>query len=156
MSITLSETPGTLAKFQRTSLKFQQTFRTPLKNLRPFVATIVSAQRPLDACRLTFDQVVFEPKHVISLLAANSLPLKYGHDWTLAATGRDSVVGLLETVFSDWVDFLFVPKPNSFVIYADHDEYTTFFANRKSNYNRVVEALVAQGFVLVENYERPL
>jgi hypothetical protein len=31
------------------------------------------------------------------------------------------------------------------VIYADHDEYTTFYANTRSNLNRVVEALVAQG-----------
>jgi hypothetical protein len=32
-----------------------------------------------------------------------------------------------------------------FVIYADHDEYATFYANTRSNLNRVADALFANG-----------
>jgi len=39
----LSENPDALTKFRRTAWKFQQTFQTPLKNLQPFVSTIVKA-----------------------------------------------------------------------------------------------------------------
>ena len=55
---------------------------------------------------------------------------------------------------SDWVDFVFIPEPKPFVIYADHDEYITFYANTKSNLNRVADALLAQGFKSVQNFER--
>ena len=38
---------------------------------------------------------------------------------------------------------------------ADHDEYTTFFANSKSNLDGVIEPLLKQGFKPVD-YERNL
>jgi hypothetical protein len=66
------------------------------------------------------------------------------------------VVELLEAALSDWIDFIFVPTPKPFVIYADHDEFTTFYANTKSNLNPVVEALSARGFKRVQDYERDL
>jgi hypothetical protein len=154
--MTLFETPGTLARFRRTHWKLQQTFRTPLKTLQPFVEAIISAQKPLETGRVTIDQAVFEPKHVVALLAENSLPPKYGYDWTLEAANQDEIITLLQAVFSDWIDFLFVPTPRCFVIYADHDEYTTFYASQKSNFNRVVDALSNQGFDLIKNYERRL
>lgn len=61
---------------------------------------------------------------------------------------------MLEAALGDWVDFVFVPVPKPFVIYADHDEYTTFYANTKSNLNRVAQALIAAGFEKVLDYER--
>ncbi|HUA66595.1 MAG TPA: hypothetical protein VME24_12155, partial [Alphaproteobacteria bacterium] len=60
----------------------------------------------------------------------------------------------LVATFSDWVDFFFVPAPKPFVIYADHDEYATFFANTKSKLNSVVEPLLKSGFKQVLNYQR--
>ena len=42
------------------------------------------------------------------------------------------------------MDFWFIPTPEAFVIYADHDEYTTFFANSNANLNGVVEPLLKQ------------
>jgi hypothetical protein len=74
----------------------------------------------------------------------------------VTAVGAQEMQELLHTAFTDWFDFLFVPTPKPFVIYADHDEYTTFYANTRSNLNRVVEALVAQGFEEVAEYRRPL
>ena len=62
---------------------------------------------------------------------------------------------LLRTTFSDWIEFVFQPLPKPFVIYADHAEYTTFFANTKGNLNQVVLPLEAAGFETVE-YKRVL
>ena len=61
---------------------------------------------------------------------------------------------LLIASFSDWVDFWFVPQPKSFAIYADHDEYTTFYASTKSNLARVVTPLLENGFKEVPGFER--
>ena len=49
----LSETPGTINKFGRTNWKFQRTFRTPLKNLPPFVETIIKAVPEIKGAELT-------------------------------------------------------------------------------------------------------
>jgi hypothetical protein len=40
------------------------------------------------------------------------------------------------------------------VIYADHDEYTTFYGNTKSNLTGIVSALSENGFKQVQNWER--
>jgi hypothetical protein len=42
------------------------------------------------------------------------------------------------------------------VIYADHDEYATFYANTRSNLNRISEALTLQGFEKIAEYTRSL
>jgi hypothetical protein len=154
--MTLSESPGTLKKFRRTSWKFQQTFLTPLQSLQSFVSAIVSANQQMKSACLTIEQVVFEPSHLINLLASHSLPQTYGCDVSLTAANQHEIEPLLLAVFSDWIDFIFVPEPKSFVIYADHDEYTTFFAHTRSNLNRAVKPLADHGFKMVPNYERRL
>jgi len=152
--MTLSEAPGYIKKFHKTPWKFQETFETPLKNLKPFVRTIVSASQPLQLGSLTIDQWIFEPKHLIDLLTIYSLPLRYTHEVCLTATGELEVEILLQAALSDWIDFIFAPSPKSFAIYADHDEFTTFFAHSRSNLNRVVKPMVEQGFRIIEGYQR--
>ena len=152
----VSQLQGSLKRFRRTSWRFQQTFQTPLKNLKPFVATISSALAPVGSASVTIDQVVFEPKHLIGLLSDHLLPPQYGHEWCIEAESQSEVEDLLEAALGDWVDFVFVPAPKPFVIYADHDEYTTFYANTKANLNRVVQSLKEEGFVSVPDYERQL
>jgi len=152
----LSQSEGFLKRFRRTPWRFQQTFHTPLKDLRPFVGTIASALDPLRGGCVTIDDAVFEPRHLISLLAEHSLPAGYGHEWSLTAEDKPETEALLEAALGDWVDFVFIPVPKPFVIYADHDEYTTFYANTKSNLNRVAQALSAAGFEKVPDYERQL
>jgi hypothetical protein len=152
----LSQVKGSLKRFRRTPWRFQATFHTPLKNLQPFVGAIASALEPLSAGCVTIDQVVFEPKHLIALLTEHSLPAKYGHDWSVTAEGKHETETLLEAALSDWVDFLFVPTPKPFVIYADHDEYITFYANTKSNLNRVAQALSVQAVEKVPGWKRDL
>jgi len=152
----VSENPSSLEQFRRTPWQFQQTFQTPLKNLQPFIETILSAHEHIQGGCITIDQVVFDPKHLMAMLAKHSLPAQCGHDWSLRVAGQDEVEAILEAVLSDWVDFLFVPTPEPFVIYADHDEYMTFYAGTRSNLDRVVEALSAKGFAKVPSYERHL
>jgi len=153
--MTLSEAAGEIKRFRRRSWKFQRTFETPLKNLRSFVTTIL-ATSPLKQGRTTVEQVVFEPKHLLDLLASRSIPAQHCRSVTLTTTDKSEIAPLLEAALGDWVDFLFVPVPTSFVIYADHDEYITFFANSRSNLNRVISALEAKGFKNVPNYIRNL
>jgi hypothetical protein len=88
------------------------------------------------------------------MLAKQSLPVQFVRGLSLAVIGKHEVTALLEAALSDWLDFLFVPTPEPFVIYADHDEYTTFYAGTRSNLDRVVEALSAKGFAKVPDYER--
>jgi len=152
----LSQIQGSLKRFRRTPWRFQQTFHTPLQNLQPFVSTIASALEPLRGGCVTIDQVVFEPKHLIKLLAEHCLPVEYGHDWSLPAESQHETEVLLEAALGDWVDFVFVPIPKPFVIYADHDEYITFYGNTKSNLNRISQVLAANGFKKVSGYEREL
>lgn len=152
----LLSTPGSLKRFRRTPWKFQQTFLTPLKNLEPFVSTIISAHAPLEKACVTIDQVVFEPQSLKAFLAQYSISEEVGHDISLEAVGQQVVKALLRSTLADWIDFLFVPTPKAFVIYADHDEYTTFYANTKGDLNRLVIALSANGFEMVEDYERTL
>lgn len=151
----LSDTPSAVKQIRKASWKFQQTFKTPLNNLQPFVGAILLAASPETAC-ITIEQAVFEPKHWIDLLTRYSLPARYGKGVSVTAVGRQEVEELLHTTFADWFDFLFVPTPKPFVIYADHDEYTTFYANTRSNLNRVVDVLSAQGIESVADYRRQL
>ena len=154
--MTLSSTPGSLKRFRSTPWKFQQTFLAPLKELERFVSTIVSADAPIEKGCVTIDQFVFEPKTLKAFLAQHSILDEIGHDVSLEAVGQQEVEALLRSTLADWVDFLFVPTPKPFVIYADHDEFTTFYANTKSNLNRIVHALSDKDFEKVEDYERNL
>ncbi|MGA3067479.1 MAG: hypothetical protein ABSF29_11605 [Tepidisphaeraceae bacterium] len=161
MEMTLSETPGSLKRFRQTPWRYQQTFRTPLKNLQPFVAGILSCIQPIQKAIVTFDKVIFEPRNLNALIARKSIAAKsrdsspYLHDWSLSCGGEDAAE-LLTVALQDWLDFLFVPTPKPFVIFADHDEYSTFFAVTKSHLNRVVSTLADGGFRLVHEYQRQI
>lgn len=153
--MTLSEAPGAVKQFRKKAWRFQHTFATPLKNLRAFVTTIVSGQEFQGGC-LTIDQVVFEPAHLISLLGSHSISTRFAHGTSVSAHSQAEAAELLEAGLGDWLDFIFTPVPKPIVIFADHDEYTTFFANTRSNLNRVVRALSAKGFREIRDYERHL
>ncbi len=95
-----------------------------------------------------------EAKKLNSLLSSHQLQHVLRHDSSIVAEASAEVQTLLASALGDWVDFLFIPTPKPFVLYADHDEYATFFASRKSNLNRVTAALTKGGFTTVENYTR--
>lgn len=150
----LSHNPGSLAKFSRKAWKFQLTVRTPLTNLEPFVAEIILALVPIKRGIIVIDGYVFEPKSLWKLLSAHPQSMNLTHDWSIESIATHSIKELLLATFQDWIDFAFIPTPQPFVIYADHDEYTTFYAMTKSNLNRVVKPLLAQGFTQVKDFER--
>lgn len=153
--MTLSETPDAVKQFRKKAWRFQQTFATPLENLRAFVATIVSTHEFQGGC-LTIDKVIFEPRRLIGLLSNYSIPPRYGHGTSITAHTHAEVSALLEAALGDSIDLIFVPVPKPIVIFADHDEYTTFYANTRSGLSRVVTALTAQGFREIRGYERQL
>lgn len=152
----VGNSPGAIRRFGRSSWQFQQTFQTPLKKLEPFVAVIMSGLGPVTAGCVIIDQYVFEPKSLKAMLAAQSLAPDFRHDCALTGSGDTETATLLRAALADWVDFLFLPEPKPFVIYADHDEFITFYANTKSDLNRVVLPLVKNGFERVEGWLREL
>jgi hypothetical protein len=153
----LYESSGMLQRYRQISWEFQQTVHTPLKDLERFVDVIMGALTSADRAIAVFHQVVFPPQHgLLSLYAKYSLPEKwYGDDVTIEAQSAAEAGELLQAVLSEWIDFLFVPTPEPFVIYADHDKYITFLAHQKSQLSSVVEELTAAKFRPVD-YVRKL
>ena len=152
----LVQTPSAVKKFSRTPWKFQHSFQRPAAHLPEFVAKIVSAVPDLRDGILTVDKVVFEPTDLLELLKAHSLPPKYGHDLSVVADNAEEVAAVLGVAFRELIDFVFVPDPKPFVIYADHDDFITFLAHSRSNLNSVVKILEAARFKSVTNYTRDL
>jgi hypothetical protein len=154
----LVETPGVTQRlrraFGRSQGYFQQTFRTPLRQLASFSATVVAAHAPLASGSVSVEQVVFTPKNLEALLSRHNLPLTYGPDWTITAAGQQEIAELLEAVWGDWLDFYFTPTPKRYHLFADHDEYTTIFGATKGHVAKVATALASAGFSPVDGYER--
>ena len=143
-----------LDQFCKNPWEFQQTFETPLKNLQSFVSTILLSDEPLRGGNLTIDRVVFEPRDLNAMLARYSIPPRCERGLRLTAVGPHETEELLRVVLSEWIDFLFVPDPRFFAIYADHDEYTTFYADNRASLERIVKALSNGGFKAKPEYQR--
>jgi hypothetical protein len=143
-----------IKKFCKSHCEFQRTFATPLKDMDLFVSAILSGDDVFEKGALEIDQVVFEPKNLVAVLARHSLPTACTNGASLVALGREEIYDLLRAALSSWVDFLFIPQPKAFVIYADHDEYTTFFGSRKSHSSRVADRLLLKGFKEISGYQR--
>lgn len=118
------------------------------------MSEIVTALAPIEKGIIVMDGYVIEPKNLRKLLSANPQSMNFTHDWSIESTSIKSIKELLFATFQDWIDFAFIPTPQPFVIYADHDEYTTFYAMIKSNLNRVVQPLLAQGFTQIKDFTR--
>ncbi len=151
---TLSHNPDSLATFSKKACKFQCAIATPLPNLEPFVDEIISALVPIKSGIIVIDGYVFEPKNLRKLLSAHPQSMNLTRDWSIESIATHNIKELLLATFQDWIDFALVPTPLPFVLYADHDEYTTFYAMTKSNLNRVVKPLLVQGFTQIKDFER--
>lgn len=152
----ISHEPGMLKKLKRASWRFQGTFETPLADLERFVSVIISAQPDISGASLVFENLVFPPAHLASLQRTDSqakaIELEPG--MALVAETSETARRLLTAALSDWVDFYWVPTPKPFVIFADHDEYCTFYANTHSGLNSVCDLLGNSGFRRVGGFER--
>lgn len=149
-------TPGAMKRFGRTPWRCQQTFETPLHDLDRFVSTIASARENIHEASITIDQVVFDAKNLKTLISADRSAFHLARDFSITTDSPQEIEPLLRAAFADWVDFLFVPIPKPFVIYADHDEFVTFYANTKSNLNQIVTPLASHGYKVVQNWKRDL
>jgi hypothetical protein len=62
----------------------------------------------------------------------------------------------LECILADWADFLFVSNPGLIAVYADHDEYTTFYVPEKEALLTLTTDLEKAGFQPLRDYIRHL
>jgi hypothetical protein len=104
---------------------------------------------------LAADQIVFEPKNLLKLMARHSISGEGVWHLTYEAEGPRCIAELLEAALGDWVDFCFVPTPATFAIYADHDEYVTFYAEDEAKIVMIANGLENAGFSSAADYERP-
>jgi hypothetical protein len=154
MALRIQTIPGALKRFSRPSGTYQHTFRTPLDRLPVFVAALLAGAPPITAGTVTVKAVVSTPRHLASLLAVHDLPQDVGPDTTVTASGAEEVRVLLAATLADWLDFYFLPKPNRFLVYADHDEYTTVFSARRTAVSRIAAAMAVAGIADVPGYSR--
>ena len=77
-------------------------------------------------------------------------------DATIFARSTEDAQALLLAAFWDGLNFICIPTPKPFVFYADHDDWVTFYANSKSNLNRVIEPLASNGYKMVQDWQRKL
>ena len=151
--VVLSKRPEEIERFRANPWPFQQTFKTPLKDLKRFVSTFLSSFE-FEKGDFSTDEVVFEPKDLLRLLADNSVSVEDQYHLTIRAIGHGAVAELLQAALGDSVDFVFVPFPELLAIYADHDEYTTFYSRDEVILKNLVSLLRQSGFDAVLNYNR--
>jgi len=133
----------------------QVTYATPLKDLTAFVG---AAFKPfsIQSATVELQVIVFEPRELIAYCASQGIQTDEAglNDKMLSARTKESTAELLEATLGDWIDFFFVPRPISFVIFADHDEYTTFFTRSETDLNALCESLDSGGFRKINGWNR--
>lgn len=148
--------PGAIKKFRRTPWRFQQTVeRPPVADTDRFIETIVNAHRRMSDATLTIHDVVFKAERIRNLVTppySEELEL----DSTVTAQTPEEIAALLRAALLDGPDFLFVPTPKPFVIYSDHDDYITFYANSKGQLNHIITPLAEIGVRLIAGWTRTL
>ncbi len=132
---------------------FQTTYITPLKDLPEFVGTILT-QFGIDEGAVWIEQIVFEPRELIWYLRGRGFVCDEGqlNRAVLQAENKVEVAELLECVLGQWANFAFIPAPKEFVIYADHDEYTTIFARSAESLRALQSRMESKGFKTVTDW----
>ena len=154
----LKETINEVESFHAKQYRQQITFKTPLNDRPRFVKTFLSSFA-LVRGSATIELVVFEPKNLLELLALHSLShksiaSKFFMHLTIEATGQEEIRSLLEAALGDWVDLTFVANPPAFAVFADHNEYITFFSDDNADLSDLTSALVNGGFAPVLDFTR--
>jgi len=149
----LPSIPEAIHQFRANPWPYQRTLVTPRTNMASFLSALL-AVFPVDHGAASTDQVVFEPDNFLELLKARELAI--GNYWTFyaEASNTDDLTVLLDAMLNDWIDFVFVPSPESFAIYADHDEFLTLYVPTSSGLDQLVTRLEQVGFSF-EDYLRP-
>jgi hypothetical protein len=149
----LPSIPVTIHQFRTNPWPYQKTLVTPRKNMASFLSVLLAAFPPDHGVAST-DQVVFEPDNFLELLKERELPIENYWTFSAEASNTEDVALLLDAMLNDWIDFVFVPSPTSFAIYADHDEYLTIYVPTASGLDELATRLELVGFCF-EDYVRP-
>ena len=149
----LSERTEEIRRFHAEPWPFQKTFKTPLEDLSRFVSVILGPFEP-EKGTLSTDEVVFEPRRLLELMATHSIHVANYWNLNLSVEGQKPIADLLEAALGDPVDFVFLPVPEFLAIYADHDGYTTFYCKDQSVLTDLVSELVQAGFEPISDYIR--
>jgi hypothetical protein len=152
MFVVLSDQPEEIKRFRSAPWLCQKTFETPLKSLDRFVEAFL-VLFPLESGALSTDLIVFEPRNMLKLMADSSIKVKDQWRFTIRAD-RENISELLTAALGDWIDFLFVPSPESFALYSDHDEYTTFYTHAPETLLLLTSTLEQIGIAPVSEYRR--
>jgi hypothetical protein len=147
--------PGARKAARRAAGQYQRTFRTPLGRLQAFTTLILSSNVPIKSGYVLVDAVIAEPTHVGALLTSSNLAATC-QGRTITANSIQECGALLLAALSDSIDFYFVPNPKRFVLYADHDEYTTVYAHSKGPLSQMATAIADAGFQEITDFARSL
>jgi hypothetical protein len=152
----IESNPGTRKAARRFAGQFQRTFRTPLNRLPLFTEILLNAESPIRSAFVLMDTIVFMPRRVADLLAVNNLSTSITEGSAITANGPVECRALLTAALSDAIDFYFVPDPKRFLLYADHDEYTTVYTHSKGRLAQIADALKGAGVKEVVDFQRSL
>jgi len=149
----LSSIPEAIHQFRANPWPYQTTLVTPRKKMEDFLSALLPAFH-VDRGVASTDQVVFEPDSFLELLKARGLTIENYWTFCADASNTEDVAALLDAMLYDWIDFVFVPSPESFAIYADHDEFLTLYVPTSSGLDQLITRLNVVGFSF-EDYVRP-
>ena len=120
----LSGRTEVIQRFHANPWPVQQTFKTPLKDLKKFVSVFLNPFS-LEKGVLSTDEVVFEPKHLVQLLAKHSVQVENAHQLTVKVEGQQAISNLLE------IESLSIKADN--ILAKGLSEETLSAANREIN-----------------------
>ena len=137
---------------RRHAWKRQVTCVTPLKRLPWYTAALIQQLLPFDRALLIIDQVVFDLPPGLEKLRSAAAEQRPVHEAPGHAFEHDveGFRGALESALSGWVDLRALFSPSKHALWADHDEYTTFFSESSGTVADVRRVLRDGGVKLVE------
>jgi hypothetical protein len=138
---------------RRREWKHQTTCVTPLKRLPWYSAALVDQLRPFDHALLIIDQVVFDVPPELDALRLAAGEQRPVHEAPGHAFENDSegFRAALEAALSGWIDLRALFSPSANALWADHDEYTTFFSE-SSGKIADVRRVLSEGHVELVEY----
>ena len=149
----ISTHPSADWRLREAPFPFQTTYITPLKELPEFVGTMLT-QFGVDEGDVWIELIVFEPRELIWYLRGRGFVCdeRQLNRAVLQAENKPEMAELLECVLGQWTDFAFIPSPKEFVMYADHDEYTTIFARSAESLSALQTRMENKGFKAVTDW----
>lgn len=148
--------PGARKACRRAAGQYQRTFVTPLSRAQLLSKLVLESAASTRSGLFYIETDVFTTERLEELLAENEISADRVEGLSITAEDRSECQSVLDAALADSVDFYFVPEPKPFLLYCDHDDYTTFFAHRKGPLSQLSEALSGGGFREVLDYVRPV